>query len=239
MSLKQITDERRQQLEKLALELGVVCTNLDLLDQATTHSSYAAEHEEAGDFERLEFFGDAVLKFVVAEHLFTHFADLDEGQLTEICAVLISSRTLQSVGQSLQLERFIQVGRGVPMAASIIARSMEAIFGAVYLDSSFAYVRKLIEEKICSRADELSKDSVKENYKAQLQQWTQARAQGTPAYRVQEVTGPAHDPVFAVVVLIENQEIATGSGRSKKAAEQEAAKAAFAKLQTPGLSATE
>lgn len=209
--------------------MGVPCRDLHLLNQATTHKSYAAEHN-TDDYERLEFFGDAVLKFVVAEYLFEAFPESHEGDLTEISAVLISAKTLESVGIEIDIQDCVRVGKGVPMRSSIIARSTEALLGALYQDSKFKYVRPFIIQRICSRAAVVASDSVKENYKAQLQQYSQARAQGTPTYAVLKVEGPPHDPIFQVAVLIGDKVVADGSGRSKKAAEQAAARAAFEKL---------
>jgi ribonuclease III len=230
---KKISAERRTQLDELAARLGVPCSKLELLNDATTHKSFAAENE-AQDYERLEFFGDAVLKFVVAEYLFDTFPQMDEGDLTEISAVLISAKTLESVGRALDIEPFVRVGRAVPIRGSIIARAMEALLGAIYLDSGFEYIRTFIVDNICSSAAELSKDSVKDNFKAQLQQYSQARAQGTPSYEVVKVDGPPHAPVFQVAVSIADNVVAEGSGGSKKAAEQVAAKLAFERLTAGG-----
>ncbi len=225
-----ISAERQELLGELLSSLGLPISSLGLLEQALTHSSFAAENDGLVDFERLEFFGDSVLKFVVSEYLFKHFAELDEGELTEIRAVLVSDRTLEKVGRSFELERYILVGRGVAVRESIVARSMEALLGAIYFDSQFQYVSHFIVEHFCASALEISRDSVKENYKAQLQQLTQGRAQGTPIYSVQDVQGPPHDPLFNVAVLVGNKIIADGSGRSKKTAEQAAARAAVEKL---------
>jgi ribonuclease-3 len=230
---KKISDERRKQLDELALRLGVPCHDMHLLNDATTHKSFAAE-QDAQDYERLEFFGDAVLKFVVAEYLFDTFPQMNEGGLTEISAVLISAKTLEAVGRALDIEPYIRVGRGVPMRGSIIARATEALLGAIYLDSGFTNIRAFIVDNICSSAAELSTDSVKDNFKAQLQQYSQARAQGTPSYEVVKVDGPPHAPIFQVAVSIADTVVADGSGSSKKAAEQEAAKAAFEKLTAGG-----
>lgn len=227
MKSRQAMDaQRRATLERLMEHISIPCKNLSLIDQATTHKSYAAEHN-VQDFERLEFFGDAVLKFVVAEYLFNEYPTKHEGELTEICAVLISAKTLESVGRSLDLENYIRVGRGVPMRPSIIARSMEALLGAIYLDSKFKSVRPFIVDNICCLAAAIASDAIKDNYKAQLQQYTQARAQGTPAYSVVSVHGPAHNPTFRIAALIGDRVIGEGSGRSKKIAEQAAAEAAM------------
>lgn len=225
----QISAARVEALERLLMRLSLPCRNLNLVDKATTHKSYAAEND-ADDFERLEFFGDAVLKFVVAEYLMSEFPSKDEGELTEICAVLISAKTLESVGRSFDLDNSIRVGRGVPMRASIIACSMEALLGAIYMDSKFKNIRPFIVNNICSLANAIAIDDVKENYKAQLQQYTQGRAQGTPVYTVINTEGPPHDPVFQVGVMIGDIIIGEGSGGSKKIAEQAAARDAMQKL---------
>jgi ribonuclease III len=224
-----IAPERLAQLERLLERLGVPFADLTLVDQATTHKSYGSEFG-VEDYERLEFFGDAVLKFVIAEYVFQAFPRKREGELTEICAVLISARTLESIGRSLGLEQFIRRGRGVSIKPSIIAQSMEAILGALYLDSKFGYVRDFIVEHFGSRAEDVANDAVKANYKALLQEYTQARAQGTPVYSVIKQEGPPHDPTFEIAVLVANERIADGTGPSKKIAEQAAARAAMQKL---------
>lgn len=226
MTPRAINLERRKELDELVVRLGIPFKNLSLLDQATTHKSYAAENA-AKDNERLEFFGDAVLKFVVAEYIYSNFPKLDEGDLTEICAVLVSAKTLEQVGDTFGLDRYIQVGRGVPVRGSLVARSMEAVLGAVYLDSKFKHIQPFIVDNICSRAADVATDSVKDNFKAQLQQFTQGRAQGTPVYSVVSVEGPPHDPIFHVAVSVADRLLAQGEGKSKKAAEQDAARAAF------------
>ncbi len=229
-----LSAERRDQLQRLLERLGVPVKDLSLLDEATTHKSFGSEHG-VRDYERLEFFGDAVLKFLIAEYVFLKFDDKHEGELTEICSVLVSAKTLGLVGRTFGLGEFIRRGRGVPVKPSTIARSMEAILGALYLDSKFEHARKLIEDHFCCLADDIANDSVKDNYKAQLQQYTQARAQGTPVYSVTKTEGPAHDPVFEVAVLVSNQRIADGSGTTKKAAEQAAARAAMERLSSGQL----
>ena len=224
-----ISSDRRKQLEELVECLGVAVRNFHLLDEATTHKSHAADNDE-DDYERLEFFGDAVLKFVVAEYLFTAYPEKHEGELTEIAGVLVSAKTLEQVGESLGIGKFIRVGKGVHVRSSIVARSTEAILGALYMDSRFKQVRPFIVDNFCCYAEDVASDEVKDNFKAQLQQYSQARAQGTPSYEVINTSGPPHDPIFEVGVSVANKLVASGKGRSKKIAEQAAAKAAFAKL---------
>lgn len=224
---RKISSERASQLSLLQERLSVNFTNLTFLDEALTHSSYSHDHPQYADYERLEFFGDAVLKFIVSEYLMHFYPKHDEGRLTEIRAVLINARTLESVAQELGLEEFIRVAKGVSIRPSMMARSMEAILGAVYLDQGMETARAFINRYFSTRADAVNQDRVKDNFKAQLQQLTQARAQGVPIYSVLQVDGPPHDPVFTVSVAVANKAIAQGVGHSKKTAEQEAARLAY------------
>lgn len=225
-----IASQRTRLLLELEAALQLSFRDIDLLNQSLTHSSFVFEHKEAQDYERLEFFGDAVLKFVVSEYLVIRYPLYDEGRLTEIRAVLINAATLEEVARHFDLEKYILVARGIPVKPSMLAKSMEAILGAIYLDRGMETARDFINKHFSCRAEAVDADRVKSNYKAQLQQLTQARAQGVPTYSVLNVDGPPHDPTFTVAVSVENKRIAQGSGRSKKTAEQAAAKFAFSQL---------
>lgn len=224
---RKISSERSASLAVLQQRLDVTFSNLSLLDEALTHSSYSHDHPQYADYERLEFFGDAVLKFIVSEYLVHSYPKHDEGRLTEIRAVLINARTLELVAQEVNLQEFIRVAKGVSIRSSMQARSMEAILGAIYLDQGMEVARVFINRFFSSRADAVNQDKVKDNFKAQLQQLTQARAQGVPVYSVLQIDGPPHDPTFIVAVSVANRAIAQGTGHSKKTAEQEAARAAY------------
>lgn len=207
--------------------MSIKFSNLALLDEALTHSSYSHDHPQYPDYERLEFFGDAVLKFIVSEYLVQFYPKHDEGRLTEIRAVLINAHTLELVANDMELEKVIRVAKGVSIRSSMLSRSMEAILGAIYLDQDMEMARVFINRHFSSRADAVNQDRVKDNFKAQLQQLTQARSQGVPVYSVLQVEGPPHDPTFIVCVSVANHAIAQGVGHSKKTAEQEAARAAY------------
>lgn len=224
---RRISSERTALLARLQEKISIKFDNLSLLDEALTHSSYSHDHPQFPDYERLEFFGDAVLKFIVSEYLMHFYPKHDEGRLTEIRAVLINARTLESVAQELDLHDFIRVAKGVSVRSSMLARSMEAILAAIYLDQGMEAAREFINRFFSSKADAVNQDKVKDNFKAQLQQLTQARAQGVPIYSVLQVDGPPHDPTFIVSVAVSNKAIAEGAGHSKKAAEQEAARKAY------------
>ena len=229
-SARKISSERAATLAIFQKRIGLSFVDIAVLDEALTHSSYSHDHPQIADYERLEFFGDAVLKFVVSEYLYHTYPKHDEGRLTEIRAVLINARTLESVAIELGVGEFITVARGVPIRSSMLARSMEAVLGAIYFDLGMEQARAFIDRFFSSRADAVNQDRIKDNYKAQLQQLTQSRAQGVPIYTVMQIEGPPHDPTFTVSVAVANQALAQGIGRSKKVAEQEAARLAYLDL---------
>lgn len=221
-----LNPKRVKELEQLCHKLGVLFGRLAVLNEALTHSSFAAESPGSRDYERLEFFGDSVLRFVVSEYLLERFPDYDEGQLTAIRSVLVSDKTLAEIAQDFGLSKYILLGRQVQMRPSIMARSMEAIFGAVYNDLGLFEVQNLVLRLFGSRATDVDKDEAKDNFKAQLQEYSQGGGQGVPVYTVEKMEGPPHEPIFSVSVAIEGKILASGSGTTKKAAEQMAAKAA-------------
>lgn len=225
-----ISTKRLRELDKLLNDLGILCGRMALLEEALTHSSYAAENADCSHNERLEFFGDSVLKFVISEYLLERFPAYNEGKLSEIRAVLVSGKTLAEVADKHKLGRYILTGRRVSLKPSILAGAMEAVLGAIYLDSGLMQVQNLIIRLFGAQATAVDRDDVKENYKAQLQEWTQSRAEGIPLYAVVNTEGPAHDPIFSVSVSVGGEVTGTGSGHSKKDAEQAAAKDALAKL---------
>ncbi|MBK9145851.1 MAG: ribonuclease III [Candidatus Melainabacteria bacterium] len=226
----ELPHKRLKDLDTLCASLGLNCGKMGLINEALTHSSYSAENPGYSNYEKLEFFGDAVLKFVVSEYLLDRFPEYMEGQLTEIRAVLVSDKVLAEIARDLGLDRYILLGKQVQMRPSIMADSLEALIGAVYQDQGLFQVQNLIVRLFGSHATSIDRDEIKDNYKAQLQEYTQARAQGLPAYTVLHSEGPAHEPTYTIAVSIAGDAIATGTGGSKKQAEQEAAKNALARL---------
>lgn len=227
-----IAPRRLKELDALSSCLAVTFGRMHLLNEALTHSSYAAENAGVKNYERLEFFGDAVLKFVISEYLLERFPDYNEGQLTEIRSVLISDKTLAGIAQSMNLSKYILLGHQVQMRSSITAQAFEAVLGAIYTDLGLIEVQHFIVRVFGSHATAVDRDDIKENYKAELQELTQSLCQGVPVYTVLQVDGPAHDPSFSVSVSIAGERLADGAGKSKKAAEQDAAKAALQLLQS-------
>ena len=221
-----ITPKRHKALDQLSTSLGVVFGRMSLLNDALTHSSYGVEVQTT-DNERLEFFGDAVLKFVISEYLLERFPDYDEGELTEIRAVLVSDKVLAILADSLNLGKYILLGRQAQMRPSIMAAALEAVFAAIYIDLGLIVVQNLIVRLFGSQATNIDRDEIKSNFKAHLQEGTQSQHKGVPEYNFVAVEGPAHKPVFEMSVSVEGIIIAHGKGPTKKAAEQEAAKKAL------------
>jgi len=224
-----ITAKRQKSLDQLGASLGVTFGRMSLLNDALTHSSYGAEFQTQ-DNERLEFFGDAVLKFVISEYLLERFPEYDEGELTEIRAVLVSDKVLAKLADSVNLSKYILLGRQAQMRPSIMAAALEAVFAAIYIDLGLIVVQNLIVRMFGSQATSIDRDEIKSNFKAHLQETTQSQHKGVPEYSFVAVEGPAHKPVFEMNVAVEGNVIASGKGPTKKAAEQEAAKKALAIL---------
>ena len=220
-----------QELEK---KLNYTFRNQELLREALNHSSYANEHRSQGlgSNERLEFLGDSVLGFVTAEYLFARHPDLPEGDLTRIRAALVCEQSLHEVAQKLNLGSYLKLGKGEEAGGgrerpSIIADAVEAVLAAVYLDGGIGSARKLIQKFILDREAE---KSASRDYKTALQELVQRESGQVLSYRLTGESGPDHAKVFRVEVDLNGTPAGKGEGRSKKEAEQSAAKAAIAHL---------
>ena len=221
-------------MEALEEKLGYRFTNRAFLENALTHSSYANENKAKGlqSNERLEFLGDSVLGMVVADYLFRTHPDLPEGDLTRTRAALVCEGSLVEVAQCLELGAYLKLGKGEEAGGgrerpSIIADAVEAVLAAVYLDGGIGSARKLIQKFILDREAE---KSASRDYKTALQELVQRESGQVLAYRLVGSTGPDHAKRFQVEVELNGAPVGAGEGRSKKEAEQMAAKAAIAKL---------
>ena len=224
-------------MQALEKKLQYTFRNPALLSEALSHSSYANEHRSAGlhSNERLEFLGDSVLGFVTAEFLFRQHPDAPEGDLTRIRAALVCEQSLYEVAKTLDLGRHLQLGRGEASGGgrqrvSILADAMEAIFAAVYLDGGMKEASDLIHRVLLDVEKEEVVEVRRRDYKTALQELVQRQAGQELSYRMIGEQGPDHDKIFLAEVLLNGQSAGTGSGRSKKEAEQAAAKAALAGL---------
>ena len=224
-------------MHTLEEKLGYVFKNKALLENALQHSSYANEHRSAGlrSNERLEFLGDAVLGVVTADCLYRKHPNLPEGDLTRIRAALVCEESLHEVAQSLELGRHLKLGRGEELGggrerASILADATESVFAAVYLDGGMEAASALIHRVLLDKEREEVVEERRRDYKTQLQELVQRQAGQELSYRMAGEQGPDHAKTFVAEVLLNGAVVGSGSGHSKKEAEQSAAKAALATM---------
>jgi len=228
-------DERR----RLEATLGHAFADASLLLAALTHRShsYRADGKSGADYERLEFLGDALLGFVVADWLYRDDPDSREGVLTWRRATVVRESTLARAAQRLELDRSIRLGRGVPdrdgqVNPALLADLFEAVLGAIYMDGGFAAGREFVLRHLAGElAGVRGVEEIVEDYKSRLQLHFQARLQRTPRYRIVSRSGPTHALELEVEVLIDDRVLARASGTSRKQAEQDAARKAFERLE--------
>lgn len=209
-----------------------------LLEEALNHSSYANEHRarQMNSNERLEFLGDSVLGFVTAEFLFLQHPDLPEGDLTRIRAALVCEQSLYEVARKLELGRYLKLGKGEEAGGgrertSILADATEAVFAAVYLDGGITAASALIHRCLLDAEREEAVEERRRDFKTELQELVQRKADQVLLYRMAGERGPDHDKTFLAEVLLNGMVIGAGGGHSKKEAEQSAARSALEKLQ--------
>ncbi|WP_432004374.1 ribonuclease III [Streptomyces parvus] len=205
-----------------------------LLVRALTHRSYAYENGGLPTNERLEFLGDSVLGLVVTDTLYRTHPDLPEGQLAKLRAAVVNSRALAEVGRALELGSFIRLGRGEEGTggrdkASILADTLEAVIGAVYLDQGLSAASELVHRLFDPLIDRSSNLGAGLDWKTSLQELTASESLGVPEYLVTE-TGPDHEKTFTAAARVGGVSYGTGTGRSKKEAEQQAAESAWREI---------
>jgi ribonuclease-3 len=207
-----------------------------LLERALTHRSYAYENGGLPTNERLEFLGDSVLGLVVTDALFHRHPELSEGQLAKLRAAVVNMRALADVGRALDLGRYVRLGRGEEATggrdkSSILADTVEALIGAVFLDSGLdaasTLVHNLVDDLIVASATL----GAGLDWKTSLQELTSQAMLGVPEYRVSE-TGPDHEKLFTAAAVVAGRVQGVGQGRSKKEAEAQAAQAAWSALRS-------
>jgi ribonuclease-3 len=221
-------------LDALEKRLGYAFGDPELLRRAMCHRSWVAESDDVFSNERLEFLGDAVLGWVVADLVFHRFADLAEGALTDLRKSVVNSIALAEVAAELRVGEHLLLGKGEDAAGgrekvSILSDAMEAILGAVYLDGGPDPAFALIERLFVHRLEHAVGTLDRLDYKSALQEVLAQQGRPSPDYKVRS-TGPDHDKTFFAKVVVAKVVIGEGEGRSKKAAEQAAASAAFAAL---------
>ncbi|MBA7680564.1 Ribonuclease 3 [subsurface metagenome] len=225
------------ELAALLETLKISFNELSLLEQAMVHSSYLNENPSYVPFsnERLEFLGDAILGFIVAEKLYQDFPDLTEGEMTRLRSVLVRRDTLARLARDVRLGDYLYLGKGEEASggrykSANLAGTMEAVVAAVFLDQGLTITRELVIKLFDEKLQKVMRQGAEVDYKSQLQELIQSRYQLTPDYRLIEATGPDHDKRFTVEVMLGDTVLGRGSGKSKKMAETEAARSALAQL---------
>jgi ribonuclease-3 len=209
--------------------------NKELLKKALTHSSYANEkgYGRGACNERLEFLGDSLLGFITASHLYKKYPDKPEGEMTRLRAELVCEASLVRASEELRLGGWLRLGRGEELGngrkrPSILADAFEALLAAIYLDGGEAAARELVRKYVLG--GHRDSDSSVSDYKTALQELVQKSGGEAPLYRLTGESGPDHLKLFTAEVLVNGEVAGEGNGRSKKEAEQAAARCAFEKL---------
>ena len=208
--------------------------DVGLLERALTHRSWAFEHGGVQPNERLEFLGDAVLGLVVTDEIFHAHPDEQEGRLAKVRSAAVKTGSLADVARDLGLGRFVKLGRGEAASGgadkdSILADTLEAVIGAVYLDQGFATSYDLVERLFGEVLADLAERGAALDYKTSLQELTAARYEVLPRYEVTDV-GPDHAKTFTASVSVAGEVVGRGEGRNKKQAEQRAAREGYRAL---------
>lgn len=217
----------------LQKKIGIKFKNPAILNTALTHKSYAIENNLTEFNERLEFIGDSVLSVATAVHLYKKYPHYDEGKLSKIKAAAVSRATLYIIAKKLKLGNFLKISKseeatGGREKESILANALEAIIGAIFLDRGCLTAEKFVN-KLLSKQEINPSDS-----KSELQEVIQSKYKTIPAYKVLEEKGPDHDKIFKISVNIGKKVLGIGTGKSKKEAEQDAAKKALGKIANSG-----
>jgi len=211
--------------EKFCALTGYQFTQQDLLEQALTHRSYS----RSSNNERLEFLGDSILNLIISKHIYLRFTDADEGDLSRLRASLVKKETLAQVAKGIGLGDHIHLGGGELKSggyrrASILSDALEAIIGAVYLDSGYEQAETTVLRLFETQLQGIDESANLRDPKTQLQEYLQAHKKDLPRYQVEQTSGKSHDQVFTVSCKVSELDIQTkGKGSSRKKAEQQAA----------------
>ncbi len=219
-------------MESLETKLNYKFNNIELLKNALIHSSYANEvRGNTHSNERLEFLGDSVLSIIVADHIYHKYPNMPEGELTRLRASLVCEKSLCTLSRELCIGEYLKLGKGEDKNGgrerdSILADAFESVLAAIYLDGGMSAAKKHILNTVLRDLDHHSDDSFKD-YKTTLQEIIQRNPEESVSYTLVDETGPDHDKQFTVAVHLNSNVIGTGIGKSKKQAEQMAAKQAL------------
>jgi ribonuclease-3 len=229
------------QADDLGRRLGLTFADPGLLRQALIHTSYANERDDSRPLhnQRLEFLGDAVLELVVSDYLYRNAPELTEGELTRARAAVVCEPTLARRARELDIGRHLLLGRSQKTSGgrereSILADALEAIIGAVYLDGGYAAASACVQNLLVADLDAAAGGEYGRDYKTVLQEIVQQGGDSRISYEITGECGPDHSKTFTVAVSVNDVRLGAGSGRTKKAAEQNAARRALEKLNSGG-----
>ena len=222
------------ELEKFEQKINVKFHHKELLKTALTHTSYAYEHNVKSN-ERLEFLGDAILEYIISVYLFQNYSHLVEGEMTKVRATVVCEKSLYKVAISHDFSDFLFLGRTEVKGngknrPAILADSVEAIIAAIYLDQGIEAAQKFILENLKEEVEIASKNVGMKDYKTVLQEKLQEKGNVLIEYEIIHESGPDHNKSFIAQVKYNGRVLATGNGKSKKAAQMEAAKNALEQL---------
>jgi ribonuclease-3 len=224
-------------LNALQKILGIDFRDISLLEKSLVHRSYLNENQgiDSESNERLEYLGDAILGFIVAEKLYRDFPEYDEGQMTRLRSILVRRETLARISRSINLGEYLFLGKGEDTSggrnkSANLACALEAVIAAVYLDQGMVKTRKMIIRLLKDEWQKAIRKPAAIDYKSRLQELIQSREQKIPSYHVTGTSGPDHIKTFNVEVRLGNEILGSGSGKSKKEAETEAARKGLEKL---------
>lgn len=237
MKRNELTETRRRELTELSRQLGIDLKNLSLLDTALTHTSYANEslRRSVSHNERLEYLGDAVLELAMSDYLYKHYPNLSEGDLTKARASVVCEETLSCRAAEIRLGEHLLLGNGERASGgdkrpSILADTFEAVIGAIYLDQGWETARNYIFSQLETHLKEIRAGQQRHDFKTILQEMIQRRPGRHVLYELLAADGPDHAKTFTVRVSVNGTPLGAGQGRSKKEAEQAAAKEALGQL---------
>ena len=220
--------------DNLTAILNYSFKNQELLSQAFRHPSYVYEKDDPGvsDNQRLEFLGDAVINLAISHLLMESFPEMKEGDLSKYRASLVSESGLHFIARELELGDYLLLGKGEERTngrkkPSILTDALEALIGAIYLDGGFTDVLRVIEGIFSPLLNRIGLGGSINDFKTELQEYSQEAFQSTPEYRLEKETGPDHNKTFYVAVYLKGNVLGRGEGKSKKEAEQRAAKEAL------------
>jgi len=235
MNVQQITPlSHKLEVEEFSKRLGYSFGQPELLLEAFRHASYVNEQPDSNlrDNERLEFLGDAVLDLAISHILMELFPDAEEGDLSKFRAMVVDEAGLYRVARALGLADYLLLGRGEDQNCgrekpSILANTTEALIGALYLDAGFEGAMKIIRKLFGPFIETINTEETDHDFKSLLQEYTQQVYHALPSYRLFNESGPSHDKTFEVTLALNDKILAHGQGKSKKEAEQIAAREAF------------